>query len=148
MEENTVGDLNEALINATRAIAERDTDLRRVNAVGAPLEYEATGIGLAEPAREAMRDAARRIRAALDQSAEPHNADQPPVREQRERPTHPDGTPYRYHEIKAEGWGYCDGCRMWSTATPERPHQCPQTHMQGPVATSAGIEASSPQERP
>ncbi|MEV5915769.1 hypothetical protein AB0M00_43665 [Streptomyces chartreusis] len=46
------------------------------------------------------------------------------VREQKERPTHPDGTPYRYHEIVAEGWGFCDGCRMWSTATVERPHQC------------------------
>ena len=45
-------------------------------------------------------------------------------REQHERPSHPDGTPYSYAEITAEGWGFCDGCRMWSTATPERPHQC------------------------
>ncbi|MBP5918707.1 PadR family transcriptional regulator [Streptomyces sp. LBUM 1486] len=45
-------------------------------------------------------------------------------REQAQRPTHPNGTPYRYHEIVAEGWGYCDGCRMWSTANPEQPHQC------------------------
>ncbi|MFD5848350.1 hypothetical protein [Streptomyces chartreusis] len=48
----------------------------------------------------------------------------PEVREQKERPTHPDGTPYRYAEMVAEGWGFCDGCRMWSTATVERPHQC------------------------
>ncbi|MFJ6069099.1 hypothetical protein ACIQHU_39420 [Streptomyces tendae] len=48
----------------------------------------------------------------------------PSVREQRERPTHPDGTPYRYHEIVAEGWGFCVGCHTWSTATAERPHTC------------------------
>ncbi|GAB2731625.1 hypothetical protein [Streptomyces bullii] len=57
----------------------------------------------------------------------------PPIREQRERPTHSDGTPYSYAEITAEGWDHCDGCRTWTTATPERPHQCPQTHMRGPV---------------
>ncbi|MFL1904795.1 hypothetical protein ACJWDR_37680 [Streptomyces tauricus] len=56
-----------------------------------------------------------------------------PIREQRERPTHPDGTPYRYHEITTEGWGFCDGCRMWTTGTAARPHQCAETHMQGPV---------------
>lgn len=59
--------------------------------------------------------------------AELHDAIIWPMREQRERPTHPDGTPYRYHEIKAEGWSYCDGCRMWSTGTPD-PHQCAGTH--------------------
>ncbi|MET9445330.1 hypothetical protein [Streptomyces sp. NPDC006610] len=68
------------------------------------------------------------IDAALDGPARP--------REQRERPTHPDGTPYRCHEIKAEGWGHCDGCRMWTTATPERPHQCTQTYIHGPIAKS------------
>ncbi|WP_333757973.1 hypothetical protein [Streptomyces sp. ISBFB 2968] len=46
------------------------------------------------------------------------------VREQRERPAHPDGTPYRYHEIVAEGWEFCEGCHTWSTATIERPHTC------------------------
>lgn len=71
------------------------------------------------------------IDAALDGTSQP--------REQRERPTHPDGTPYRYHEMAAEGWGFCDGCRMWSTATPERPHQCPETHMQGPIIGTARI---------
>ena len=50
------------------------------------------------------------------------------LREQRERPTHPDGTPYTYAEITAEGWGFCDGCRMWSTGTPERPHECAGTY--------------------
>lgn len=69
---------------------------------------------------------------ALDGTDEP--------KEQRERPTHPDGTPYRYQEMPAEGWGwFCNGCRMWSTATPERPHQCPETHMQGPVIGTARI---------
>jgi hypothetical protein len=58
-------------------------------------------------------------------------------REQRERPTHPDGTPYSYYEITAEGWGFCDGCRMWSTAGPQRPHECPETHISGPVAGGA-----------
>ncbi|MFK0124914.1 hypothetical protein ACIQSP_16555 [Streptomyces nigra] len=57
-----------------------------------------------------------------------HDAILPPIREQRERPTHPDGTPYSYAEITAEGWGFCDGCRMWSTSTPERPHQCADTY--------------------
>lgn len=55
------------------------------------------------------------------------------VREQRERPGHPDGTPYRYHEIVAEGWEFCEGCHMWSTATPDHPHQCQETHVRGPV---------------
>lgn len=56
------------------------------------------------------------------------------VQERRERPTHPDGTPYSYYEITAEGWGFCDGCRMWSTAGPEHPHQCSETHVSGPVS--------------
>jgi len=56
-----------------------------------------------------------------------------PIREQRERPTHPDGTPYQYHEIVAEGWGHCDGCRLWSTGTVARPHQCAQQPTQGGV---------------
>lgn len=42
------------------------------------------------------------------------------------RPTHPDGTPYRYHEIAAEGWGHCDGCHQWGQWTPESPHECTQ----------------------
>ncbi|WP_148018153.1 hypothetical protein [Streptomyces sp. OR43] len=50
---------------------------------------------------------------------------------------HPDGTPYSYFEITAEGWGFCNGCRMWSTASPERPHACPETCIQGPVAEEA-----------
>jgi hypothetical protein len=58
----------------------------------------------------------------------------PDIREQRHRPTHPDGTPYRYHEIKAEGWGFCDGCRMWSTGTVDRPHRCDRTYLHGPEA--------------
>ncbi|MCX5176751.1 hypothetical protein [Streptomyces virginiae] len=46
--------------------------------------------------------------------------------EQATRPTHPDGTPYRYAEIVAEGWSCCDGCLRWGrTWTPERPHICP-----------------------
>ncbi|MBK3631591.1 hypothetical protein JHN52_01170 [Streptomyces sp. MBT97] len=46
----------------------------RVRAVGPELEYAATGIGLAEPAREAMRDASRRIRDALDGTVSPAEA--------------------------------------------------------------------------
>lgn len=60
----------------------------------------------------------------IEASAREVVTDRATIREQRERPTHPDGTPYRYHEIKAEGWGHCDGCGMWSTATPANPHQC------------------------
>ncbi|MFJ6073669.1 hypothetical protein ACIQFU_22980 [Streptomyces sp. NPDC093065] len=60
-----------------------------------------------------------------------HNAIQPPAREQRERPTHPDGTPYRHHEIKAEGWEHCDGCRLWGQGwTAESPHQCTNDRVQ------------------
>lgn len=59
-------------------------------------------------------------------------------REQQARPTHPDGTPYRYHEIVAEGWDFCDGCCMWTTATQEQPHQCARTHIHGPFAAKAG----------
>ena len=42
------------------------------------------------------------------------------------RPTHPDGSPYRYHEIVAEGWGHCDACRQWGQWTAENPHECAQ----------------------
>lgn len=77
-----------------------------------------------------------------------HHAIHPPVREQRERPAHPDGTPYRYHEIVAEGWRHCDGCGAWTTATPTRPHRCPETHTRGPVVGTARIsldvQASQP----
>jgi len=49
------------------------------------------------------------------------------------RPTHPDGTPYRYHEIIAEGWGHCDGCRTWGRGwTAENPHDCPGPYVKGP----------------
>jgi len=61
---------------------------------------------------------------------------EPGLREQRERPTHPDGTAYRYHEIKAEGWGYCDGCGMWSTATMSNPHRCARTYLNSPEVPS------------
>lgn len=50
------------------------------------------------------------------------------------KPTNPDGTPYGYHQLRAFGWSHCDGCRMWSQATPEFPHECQQTYMKGPVA--------------
>lgn len=53
------------------------------------------------------------------------------------RPAHPDGTPYSYAEMTAEGWELCDGCRTWSTATPQHPHQCRETRMTGPVTGDA-----------
>ncbi|MFD5675578.1 hypothetical protein [Streptomyces sp. NPDC127040] len=41
------------------------------------------------------------------------------------RPTRGDGTPYRHHEIVAEGWAYCDGCRTWIRGYTERnAHRC------------------------
>jgi hypothetical protein len=43
------------------------------------------------------------------------------------RPTHPDGTPYNYSEIIAEGWEHCDGCRTWGQWTAEKPHDCINT---------------------
>lgn len=48
----------------------------------------------------------------------------PAIRESSSRPRHADGTPYRFAQIVAEGWGFCDGCMTWSTATLEQPHQC------------------------
>lgn len=61
---------------------------------------------------------------------------QPTTEEASGRPTHPDGTPYRYAEIAAVGWSHCDGCRTWSQgATPENPHECPMTHIKGPATT-------------
>ncbi len=45
--------------------------IERVRAVGPRLEYEATAPGLAEPAREVLRDASRRIRTALDGTEQP-----------------------------------------------------------------------------
>jgi hypothetical protein len=50
------------------------------------------------------------------------------------RPTNPDGTPYGYHQIRAGGWEHCDGCGLWGrTWTPENPHQCQETYINGPV---------------
>lgn len=57
------------------------------------------------------------------------------------RPTHPDGTPYRYHEIVTEGWGHCDGCHQWGQWTIENPHECPRdvNVTVGPIEDSAEI---------
>ncbi|MER6109304.1 hypothetical protein [Streptomyces hirsutus] len=44
--------------------------LERARDVGPQLEYDATAPGMAEPAREALRDASRRIRAALNGAGE------------------------------------------------------------------------------
>ncbi|MBQ0974535.1 hypothetical protein KBZ00_25905 [Streptomyces sp. RK31] len=54
----------------------------------------------------------------------------PPIGEQRERPTPPDGTPYRYHEITAEGWEHCDGCGLWGQWTVANPHECANDRVQ------------------
>ncbi|MFJ4515227.1 hypothetical protein [Streptomyces sp. NPDC088816] len=49
-----------------RELAEQaQASIERVRAVGAQLDYDATAPGLAEPAREVLRDASRRIRTAL-----------------------------------------------------------------------------------
>ncbi|MFJ3083018.1 DUF6085 family protein [Streptomyces halstedii] len=54
------------------------------------------------------------------------------------RPAHPDGTPYRYHEIVAGGWRYCDGCHAWGEGwTAENPHDCPGTYVKGPTTEEA-----------
>ncbi|MFJ3278488.1 hypothetical protein [Streptomyces halstedii] len=54
------------------------------------------------------------------------------------RPTHPDGTAYRYHEIVAGGWSHCDGCRTWGQGwTAENPHDCPGTYVKGPTTEEA-----------
>ncbi|MEU0836082.1 hypothetical protein [Streptomyces sp. NPDC005969] len=45
---------------------------------------------------------------------------------------HPDGMPYRYSEIVAEGWERCDGCRIWGQWTAEKPHDCPGPYIKGP----------------
>jgi hypothetical protein len=60
-----------------------------------------------------------------------HNVAMPDrPKEQRERPTHPDGTPYRYHEINAEGWEHCDGCGLWGQWTIANPHECANDRVQ------------------
>ncbi len=63
-------------------------------------------------------------------------------REQHERPAHPDGTPYTHAELTAEGWDYCDGCRLWTTATPDRPHQCAETYMQAATSNDTTEEGT------
>lgn len=52
---------------------------------------------------------------------------------QADKPRHPDGEIYSWEELEAGGWGFCDGCRMWTNGTVERPHQCTATHAHGPV---------------
>ncbi|MGA5604028.1 hypothetical protein ACPCUF_23835 [Streptomyces griseoincarnatus] len=61
-----------------------------------------------------------------------HDVAQPADRpkEQQERPTHPDGTPYRYHEIAAERWEHCDGCGLWGQWTVANPHECANDRVQ------------------
>ena len=49
------------------------------------------------------------------------------------RPTHPDGTPYNYSEIVAEGWEHCDGCRTWGQWAADSPHNCPSPFVKGPA---------------
>jgi hypothetical protein len=50
------------------------------------------------------------------------------------KPTNPDGTPFGYHQLRAGGWEFCDGCRKWGQGwTPENPHQCQETYINGPV---------------
>jgi hypothetical protein len=73
--------------------------------------------------------------------SQPEPDDQQRLREQPERPTHPDGTPYRYADMVAEGWEFCDGCRLWTTANVERPHECARTYIWGPFAANEAGEA-------
>jgi hypothetical protein len=54
-------------------LAEAQAALDRVRLVGPQLEYKATAPGMAEPAREVLRDASRRIRTALEGTAQQHN---------------------------------------------------------------------------
>lgn len=50
------------------------------------------------------------------------------------KPMNEDGSPYSYAQIVEGGWSYCDGCRQWGQgASPENPHECPETFMQGPA---------------
>lgn len=68
-----------------------------------------------------LRIAAEHVRrgahASIDQARKPRIGP---------RPTHPDGTPYRYHEIVAEGWDVCDYCGTWGQGwTAATPHTCP-----------------------
>lgn len=110
------------IVVADKMLAARLRVMNRSEATVARVRAESARIRSVTPTWGPVADI---IDAALDDSARP--------REQRMRPTHPDGTPYSYCEITAEGWGFCDGCRMWSTGTPENPHQCPETDMQGPI---------------
>lgn len=66
-------ELEDAETRAAGFLTERDqaqAALERVRDVGPQLEYDATAPGLAEPAREVLRDASRRIRAALNGAGE------------------------------------------------------------------------------
>lgn len=80
------------------------------------------------------KDAARATRITAEDSGSyaklvsigEHGCDTPLPERQGNRPTHPDGTPYRYHEIVAEGWGHCDGCHQWGQWTIKNPHECKQ----------------------
>lgn len=60
------------------------------------------------------------------------------------RPTHPDGTPYQYSEITAEGWEHCDGCQQWGQWTVENPHDCTSTAIQGPAVDVQVRPSGSP----
>lgn len=76
------------------------------------------------------RDAIRWVLAALSAPVDDQTAN---AEESTGRPTHPDGTPYNYSEIVAEGWEHCDGCRTWGQWTITSPHNCPGTHLKGPA---------------
>ena len=105
-EQRQRADRAEAAIERVRATCARLHDLAHA-AHGVPTSSYDRGIDRA----------AKVILAALDEPQEQQSGT---------RPTHPDGTPYRYAEIAAEGWEHCDGCGQWgNTWTPEQPHRCP-----------------------
>lgn len=92
--------------------------IKRVSAVGPELEYEATAPGMAEPAREVLRDAARRIRAALNGPEQHGRATATEATE-----PHPCGT--YLPPTTPEDSGLCARCGMYDyrhrTDTKERP---------------------------
>lgn len=104
-----------------KQMAEFDMALARVRALADRLD---------EFAENALKTSDRDLYAALarDLRTRINGSDQP--KEQRERPTHPDGTPYRYHEITAESWEHCDGCGLWGQWTVANPHECANDRVQ------------------
>jgi hypothetical protein len=101
---------------------------------GQPLFFKVHLEAEAEQFRQQVQDEIRKAQADFKRAIEDAKLRAASDNGWTGRPTHPDGTPYGYAEITAEGWESCEGCRTWGQWTINNPHDCPSTYIKGPIA--------------